>query len=347
MIHRNNIKPCRRALKIAVACLFLFSLVIISLRTHVVRPIIVKLSPGVTAAQVQEALDLLPAGGGKILLPPGEIVVDQPIILRRNNESLCGSGMETILYLANNANCPVIVMGQPVNNPKPTSHLSVSNLFIDGNRVHQHWETWQASGDVSEIRNNGITVQNVRDSVIEEVACAHCRSGGLVSTLGTRRLIVRDFNSFDNQYDGLACYQTEDSLFTKLYLHDNPGAGISLDDNFNHNIIKDAVLSQNNLGIFMRWSDDNHFDHISIYDCGDYGVFMAQAAERTRRGAEIIPQSACVNNSFTAINAEKCGAAVFRVNDATCTNNVVAGAQFAEDTHGEYSMVEPNLLTMK
>ncbi len=255
--------------------------------------------------------------------------------------------MATILHLANNANCPVIIMGQPVNNPKPTSHLNVSNLFIDGNRVHQHWEVWQVKGDGSEIRNNGITVQNVEDSVVEQVACAHCRSGGLVSTLGTRRLIVRDLNSFDNEYDGLACYQTEDSLFTKLFLHDNPGAGISLDDNFNHNIIKDAVLSQNNLGIFMRWSDDNHFDHISIYDSGDYGVFMAQAVEWSRSGAHFIPQSACVNNSFTAIDAEKCGAAVFRVNDATCTNNVVAGAQFNEDPHGEFSMAETNLLTMK
>ena len=54
----------------------------------------------------------------------------------------------------------------------------------------------------------------------------------------TRRLTVCDLNSYDNQFDGLACFLTVDCLFTNLYLHDNPGAGISLDGNFNHNIIE-------------------------------------------------------------------------------------------------------------
>ena len=43
---------------------------------------------------------------------------------------------------------------------------------------------------------------------------------------------MRNLTAFDNEFDGLACYQTRDCLFTGLYLHDNPGAGISLDLGF-------------------------------------------------------------------------------------------------------------------
>ena len=77
-------------------------------------------------------------------------------------------------------------MGQPVNKPGHVSHLRVSDLYIDGNRLHQQSERWQIKGEGSWIRNNGITVQNVTDSAVENVTTAHCRSGGLVTTLNTQ-----------------------------------------------------------------------------------------------------------------------------------------------------------------
>ena len=113
------------------------------------------------------------------------------------------------------ANCPVDHHGracEPSDN-RPSRYLCVSDLFIDGNRAHQQRELWRLHGEGSEIRNNGITVQRVSDSVVENVTCAWCRSGGLVTTRGVRRLTVRDLTAFDNEFDGLACYQTEDSRF--------------------------------------------------------------------------------------------------------------------------------------
>ncbi len=144
-------------------------------------------------------------------------------------------------------------MGEPVNHPKKIiRYLRVSDLYIDGNRAHQQRELWRLRGEGSEIRNNGIIVQGVSDSTVENLTAARCRSGGLVTTLGVRRLTVRGLDAFDNQFDGLACYDTTDSLFTDLFLHDNPCAGISLDLAFNHNTISHAILAGNDLGIFMR-----------------------------------------------------------------------------------------------
>jgi hypothetical protein len=356
MIYKQVIRNFSRIVKtfrqaprhFSFARLLVFPTAVLAIsQAPVTRPHVVVLRAGVTAGEIQKALDSLPADGGEVVLPPGKIEVSQPIVLQRDHQTLLGAGRKTILFLADNANCPVIIMGEPVNQPKPTRHLRVGDVFIDGNRLHQQRELWQLQGEGSIIRNNGITVQNVSDSIIENVTCARCRSGGLVTTLGTRRLTVRDLNSYDNQFDGLACFLTVDCLFTKLYLHDNPGAGISLDGNFDHNIIDDATLAANDEGIFMRCSHDNQFRDIAIHSSHDYGVFMAQSDDLTERGWQLVPQTQCTENSFTNLIADECGSAAFRVNDITCTNNVIIGAQFKDDLHGGLSLVQPNLLTVQ
>lgn len=314
----------------------------------VVEPMVVTLRAGVTGAEIQRALDALPETGGEIVLPPGKIVVRQPIVLRRDHQTLRGSGAATVLSLADDANCPVIIMGEPVNHPPRTvRHLRVSDLFIDGNRQHQQRELWQLQGEGSQIRNNGITVQGVSDSTVEQVTAARCRSGGLVTTLGVRRLTVRGLDAFDNEFDGLACYLTTDSVFTELFLHDNPGAGISLDLAFNHNVISRAVLAANGLGIFMRFSRENQFQDVAIRNSRHYGVFMAHVDQLTPHGLKAAPQTECVQNSFTNLTASNCGGAAFRVNNTTCVNNIVIGAQFTDNVKGGLSLAQPDLVMLQ
>ena len=302
---------------------------------------------GVTAAEIQRALDRL-TNGGEVLLPPGKIKVSQPIILDHDSQTLCGASNETtILYLMNNANCPVIIMGQPVNRPMQTiRNLVVRDLFIDGNREHQDRELWSETGERSEIRNNGLTIQNISDSLVENVTATRCRSGGLVTTLGVRRLTVRNFTSFNNEFDGLACYLTMDSVFENLSLHDNPGAGISLDLSFDHNVISNAVLVANDLGIFMRDSRDNHFNNLTIHNNRDFGVFMAQAFETLDRGPVPEPDTECTDNSFLRLVDLKNGRIAFRVNDASCTNNVIIAPNFGGAVRA-LSAPTPNLVTFK
>jgi hypothetical protein len=96
--------------------------------------------------------------------------------LRRSNQALGGAGAATVLRLTDDADCPVIIMGEPVNQPRRTiSHLEAIGLFIDGNRFHQGRELWLGSARGTQIHNNGITVQGVNDSVVKKVACARCR----------------------------------------------------------------------------------------------------------------------------------------------------------------------------
>ena len=303
--------------------------------------VVITLSTNATSGEIQAALDSLPNEGGEIVLAAGEFAVTAPIVLRRDNQTLRGAGDTTVLRLAANANCPVIIMGEPLNNPKHTiKHLRVMGLLIDGDRLQQTRECWQLSGEGSEIRNNGITVQRVSDSVVENVTCAWCRSGGLVTTRDVRRLVVRHLSSFDNEFDGLACYDTTHSSFTDLYLHDNPGAGISLDLGFNYNMISNAMLVANDLGVFMRASRENQFYNLTIHNSHHFGVFMAGHMQPA-------PETECADNAFTNLSATNCGSAAFRVNNITCTNNVLIRARFAENLKGGLSLVRPNLVTVE
>jgi len=179
------------------------------------------------------------------------------------------------------------------------------------------------------------------------VTCARCRSGGLVTTRNVRRLTVRGLTAFDNEFDGLACYQTEDSLFTKLDLHDNPGAGISLDLDFDRNVISNAVLTANDLGIFMRDSRANEFSGVSIRNSRHFGVFLAQAEELTVDGWAPEPQTECAGNSFADLIADHCGDAAFRINNLACTNNIIIHSNFAGNLHGGLSLAQPDAIAAR
>lgn len=309
---------------------------------------VIQVDAGADDRAIQAALDRLPGEGGEVVLSAGTFEVRQPVVLGRDGQSLRGAGTATILRLADNANCPVIIMGEPVNSPgRSVKNLHVRELFIDGNRAHQQRELWKLKGEGSAIRNNGITVQTVADSSVENVTSARCRSGGLVTTLGVRRLTVKNFEAFDNEFDGLACYLTTDSAFTDLRLHDNPGAGISLDLAFNHNVISNAMLTANDLGIFMRASRDNQFLNISIRNSRHHGVFMAHSETFTPRGWGPAPRTECVYNAFTNLIALNCGGAAFRVNNTTCTNNIIIRPQFNGNLKGNLSLAAPDLVTVR
>ena len=333
----------------AMTWLFLLPLLALSApQEPVAGPVVINLGAGATDAQIQSALDALPVAGGEVVPPPGRFEIGKPIVLQRDHQTLRGSGGTTILHLADNANCPVIIMGDPVNTPtKIVRHLKVAGFFIDGNRNHQQRELWREQGEGSEIRNNGITLQSLEDSTVENVIAARCRSGGLVTTMGVRRLVVSNFESFDNEFDGLACYLTEDSLFAGLNLHDNPGAGISLDLAFNHNVISNASLSGNDLGIFMRASRENQFLNVTIRNSHHHGVFMAHSETQTATGWGPAPKTECAYNAFTNLIAMNCGGAAFRVNNTTCTNNIIIRPSFAGNASGNLSLVQPNLVAVQ
>ncbi len=284
-------------------------------------------------SQIQAALDGLPADG-EVVLSAGTYEISQPLLLRHGHQTLRGAGPATILHLADHANCPVVVLGPPVEDGQAVlSNLGLADLLIDGNRRHQEHEDWKSAANGSLINNNGVHVWNATDVTIDHVVCRRCRSGGMVMA-DIRRLRVSDFESYDNQFDGLACYQTQASRFQILRLHDNLAAGISLDLGFNGNCVTNAVLTGNDLGIFMRASRDNVFQGLTISGSRHDGVFMAQSVIPTAKGWQWVPDTECTGNRFDGLIVRDSGGMAFRVNDASCTNNTISGAIFQNNRKG-------------
>ena len=306
----------------------------------------VSVPPAAGGAGIQAAFNRLGVGG-EVDLSAGIYLVRQPVILRQDRQTLRGSGSATILYLVDSANCPVVVLGSPSDETRvPVRDLRLENLSIDGNRTNQQKEVWRFLRDGG-LYNNVVDTWRVDGATVEHVVCCHCRSGGMVTSVQTRHLTVSDFAAYDNQFDGLACYFTEDSDFSKLNLHDNLSAGISLDLNFNHNVIHDSVMTGNDLGIFMRQSRNNVFRGLTIQKSRHHGVFMAQTFTGTATGWQPCPGSECAGNTFDNLLVSHCGGKGFLVNDITCTNNVICGGQFTDDTQGGLAEAAPHLISLK
>lgn len=288
---------------------------------------------------VQNAINDLPPEGGQILIQAGTFTCKKPIIIDRDNVQLHGEGPATLLRLADDANAPVLILGQVIPVPTATRrNIVVSDLVIDGNRGKQTFEC--SGGDCSAsnpLRNNAITLRRVTDSRIERVTVHSARSGGLVSELTCRRLTIRDFTSFDNHFDGLAGYETEDSVLSGLYLHDNLAAGFSFDIAFNNNVISDTVIAGSaKVGIFMRDSRDNVFKGLQIRNSGEHGIFLAQVDTDAAKPAS--------GNTFIGIVVSGSKGAGLRANDLSCVSNSVIGSQFVGNTQGCISEVSPGLV---
>lgn len=294
---------------------------------------------------IQRAINKLPATGGQVVVRAGTYTCAQPIMIDRDNVDLRGEGPGTLLRLADGANSPVIVLGE-ADKPEPSvmhRNIRVSDLVIDGNRLKQDWECWEGDCDATHfVRNNGITVRGVSDVLIERVVVFSARSGGLVSERGTRRLTVRDFTAFDNHFDGLAGYKTEDSTFSGLYLYNNCAAGLSFDEDFDNNILSDVIIRRDEnsrcepllpdgrVGIFMRDSRNNVFHGIQIRNTREHGIFLAQ-----RPGEET---TAASGNTFSGVVVSDSGEpggpsqAGLRVADASVVHTLVVGSQFINNT---------------
>jgi len=302
----------------------------------------VRLKTG-SGQDIQRAIAALPAQGGRVVLGAGTFTISEPLVIDRDDVELCGDQELTILKLADQGNCPLLVVGQIVTPVvRKVSGVSVRKLIIDGNRLAQDQECNGGpcdNGGLSYIRNNALTIRGAEDVHIEHVTTRGARSGGVVLEKGCRRVHISDFTSHDNHFDGLAAYETEDSVFARLYLHSNAAAGISADIRFNHNIVSHARLENNgSQGIFMRDSNFNTFTHLTIDRNGAQGIFLAQADDSQN--------TPCTGNVFSDLTVSNSKGAGMRVNDVSCVANAITNSRFEKNGEGGVSEASEKLVAL-
>ena len=297
-----------------------------------------------TGADIARAIAALPEEGGRILLASGTYIIREPLVLDRDNVELSGDQESTILMLADHADCPLVVIG-PMETPptRKVFRIALRKLILDGNRFNQANECNGGpcdNGGLSYIRNNALTIRSAEDVRVERVTARSARSGGLVLEKNSRRIHVSDFTSTQNHFDGFAAYETEESFFTRLYLHDNEAAGISIDLRFDRNIISHARLENNgSQGIFMRDSNFNNFNHLTVSGNGAQGIFIAQANDQHN--------TPCTGNIFSGLTVSGSGGAGFRINDVSCIANVLANSVFTLNKEGAVSEATEKLIAQQ
>ena len=295
-------------------------------------------------AAIAKAIASLPAEGGRVILASGTYAIKTPLVLDRDDVELSGEQDATILLLADHADCPLVVIG-PMETPptRKVSRVALRKLILDGNRFNQTNECNGGpcdNGGLSFIRNNALTIRSAEDVRVERVTARAARSGGLVLEKNSRRIHVSDFTSTNNHFDGFAAYETEESFFTRLYLHDNEAAGISVDLRFDRNIISHARLENNgSQGIFMRDSNFNNFNHLTVSKNGAQGIFIAQANDQHN--------TPCTGNIFSDLNVSGSGGAGFRINDVSCIANVLANSFFSLNKEGAVSEATEKLIAQQ
>lgn len=286
---------------------------------------------------IQRQIDALPPAGGTIRIRSGYFICYSPIIINKSNVSLVGQGASTYIQLADDANSPVLLIGDtttPIN--RRVSNVRVADIVIDGNRHNQSMECWGApcdSGGFSFIRNNGITIRGASHVMVEDVDVSNAISGGLVTEKDSRYIRVEAVTAHNNAFDGVAGYETENSLFNNLLMFENDAAGLSFDIDFEHNIVSNVVVSNNGtVGLFVQDSRYNLFENVQIRDSGESGIFLATPNDAT---------SAPTHNTFTNLMITNWGtggfcvdammAAGICVNNPTAVNNIFAHAQLIGD----------------
>lgn len=290
---------------------------------------------------ISRALASLPPAGGCVELGAGLFVIRSPIVIDRDGVELRGAGPSTVLWLADKANCPMLIVGSAAT---PTSQVVrdvvVRDLVLDGNRLAQDFECY--GGDCNErglalLRNNGLTIRGAERIHIERVVTRWARSGGIVLEKECRDIRIRDLESHDNEFDGLAAYETSASVFTRLTLHHNRCAGVSLDWRFDGNVISESMLADNgSQGIFMRDADGNRLERLTIHANGAQGIFMAETPELT--------DTATHDNVMVGLTISANGAQGIRINDASCTGNRLISSHVTGNRQGDISLAAPDVL---
>ncbi|MDZ4660397.1 MAG: right-handed parallel beta-helix repeat-containing protein [Pseudomonadota bacterium] len=292
---------------------------------------------------IRTALSQLPSEGGEVSISAGLYNCANPIVINRSNVTLRGAGEDKVtIRLKDYSHRPLLIIGEPVTirdsygnyvTAKRVENIVVSGITFDGNLAHQdvtkECGDSNCDGDSGSIRNNGITIRGASRVLVENVTTHSMISGGMVTEKFCTGLIVRNFTSYKNYFDGFAGYETENSLFYDLYLHSNRGAGISIDINFNNNTFRDSTLKGNgDVGVFARDLKGNKFVRLDILDSGNHGVFLAQAGHAN---------SCAVDNTFDSVRINGSKRSGFRLNDRCHGNRITGQSNLCHNAEGGIS----------
>ncbi len=191
---------------------------------------------------LQAALDALPGEGGIVRLPPGTFEIQTPLVLRRGDVLLEGSGTATHIKNTNQNGQPALVLEHPkgdqAKNDERLWRIELSNLRITGNDKSG---PGLVAKRINEIFLHGVTVSYhggdglVLDHCYEDPRISSClityNKGTGLNLLGCHDIVV-SANQFEENQDALHCIDSFNLCMTGNCLDDHLGHGAVIENTY-------------------------------------------------------------------------------------------------------------------
>lgn len=198
---------------------------------------------------LQAALDAVPGTGGLVQLPPGTFEIKQPLILKRGETRLVGTGAATHIVNANEEGKPALILQHPdgdeVKRNERIWRVNLANFRITGNPKSGHGIV---AKQINEVFLQGVTVTHhggdgIRlDHCYEDPRISDClityNKGIGLHLIGCHDIVV-SANQFEENQDALHCIDGFNLCMTGNCLDDHLGNGVVIENTYG------SVLSGN------------------------------------------------------------------------------------------------------
>ncbi|MFC4305811.1 right-handed parallel beta-helix repeat-containing protein [Cohnella boryungensis] len=205
---------------------------------------------------INNAINTLPASGGKVLLMEGLYTVSGSILLN-SNVTLEGVGAATVIKLRNshNANVNIISNADTTNGNR---NILIRDLLIDGNKANQTSGTMLGiylsiveyctveQTKITNLRNDGISISGSNYNTITGNACSSNTTAGITISSGNNNTIIGN-TCISNTGNGIYIFIGNNNTITDNTCSSNTANGINASDG--NNTITGNTCSSNNNGI--------------------------------------------------------------------------------------------------
>lgn len=266
------------------------------------------------SAEIQAAVNSIRLVGGTVLIPSGEYLIKDTILLP-DNVVLSGINDKTVLKLTPGQSRPIIANASPENGNK---NIRIESLKLDGNRKNQ-----TSDGNLPYPWAGLILFRNVKASTIRDVTCTssfrYCVN--IASTLfpdpnfekASEDILVTGVNCSDFGDDGVTIHQSRRIVISDSFFHDSVSLedgspsgnsnGIEADDGCGDITISNCISYNCDNGYQIKGhSDRSAARKVLLSNClalnsKKEGIAIRQTGDQLDQSSDVILSDCIVENS--------------------------------------------------
>ena len=209
---------------------------------------------------LQEAIDAIPQTGGMLKIPPGEFIINEPLVVRISDFHMEGSGTATHIKNENTEGQPAIILQHPSRKDNRDSELwrvSMAKMRITGNEKSGHGIEARY---INEIFLDGVTVSYhggdgiylyycYEDPRITNCLITYNKKTGLYLE-GCHDIVV-SANQFEENNDALFCGDSYNLCMTGNNLDDHLGHGVVIENTYGSVVAGNMIEECNGVAVVM------------------------------------------------------------------------------------------------